>query len=97
VSVYLLFLLHIDGVVVSHFFPAADIGVTASSDATAIVLGTVVPKVVTKMAPTTMAMATMCELHHSMPSTLSSNPHPREGMGEGYKSKGGSHCCGRQW
>jgi hypothetical protein len=49
---FLFLLLHADRVVVSHLFPAMDIGLTASSVATAVVLGTVVLQVETKMAPT---------------------------------------------
>ncbi len=87
-------MLHAGGVVVSHLFLAADIG--ASSDAAAIVLGAVVPRVETKMAPTTITVTTMNETH-SAPSTLPSNPCQREGKGGGDEDKGGGHCCGRRW
>jgi hypothetical protein len=54
---------------VAHLFLAADIGVTALSVAAAIVLGAIIPWVETKMAPTTMTVATTNEMHHSSPST----------------------------
>jgi hypothetical protein len=60
--------LHDDGVVVSHLFPAVDIGVTGSSVAEAVFLGAVVPWVETKMAPTTTTVATTNETRHGTPS-----------------------------
>jgi hypothetical protein len=50
---FLFLLLHANGVVLSHLFLATDIGVMALSVAAAIVLGTVVLQVETKLAPTT--------------------------------------------
>jgi hypothetical protein len=40
---FMFLLLYTNGVVVTHLFPAVDIGVTAMSVAAAIVLGAVVP------------------------------------------------------
>jgi hypothetical protein len=96
---FLFLLLNADRVVVSHLFLAADIGVTASSVAAAVVLGTIVLQVEIKMAPTTMTVVTTNETCHSMPSTPPSNPHLREGKGEcrGDEGKGGSPCHGRRW
>jgi hypothetical protein len=94
---FLSLLLHTNGVMVSHLFPAADIGVMALSVAAAAVLGAVVLQVETKMAPMMTTLATKNEMHHGAPSTLPSYPHPREGKGKGNEGKGGSHCCGRQW
>jgi hypothetical protein len=91
------FLLHADGASVSHLFPAADIGVTALSVAAVVILGTVVPQVETKIVPMTMIVATRNETRHGMPSTLPSNPRPREDKGKGDEGEGGGHCCGRQW
>ncbi len=76
-------MLHSDGAVLSHLFPAADIGVMASSVAVAVVLGAVILGVETNLVPTTMTVATMDETRHSAPSTLPSNPCLREGKGEG--------------
>ncbi len=89
-------LLHADGVLVSHLFPAVDIGITASSVAAAVVLGAIVPQVETKMASTTMTMAMKNEMHHDAPSTLPSDPCPREGKGKGNEGKDGGHRC-RGW
>jgi hypothetical protein len=94
---FLFLLLHTDGVVVSHLFPAADIGVTASSVAVAIVLGAVIPQVETKMVPSTMTVTTTNEMCHGMPSTLPSDPCPREGKGKGDEGKGGGHRRRRRW
>jgi hypothetical protein len=71
---FLLLLLHADGDMVSHLFPAADMGVTASSVAGAIILGTIVPRVEIKMAPMTTTVATTNETHHSAPSTPHHKP-----------------------
>jgi hypothetical protein len=79
---FLFLLLHADGFVVSHLFPAADIGVTASS-----ILGTIVPQAETKMVPTATTMATTNKTLHGAPSTLPSNPCPREGEGKGEVKK----------
>jgi hypothetical protein len=57
-------MLHIDGIMVSNLFPAADISVTALSVAAAINLVAAIPHVETKMTPTTMTMVTMYEMHH---------------------------------
>jgi hypothetical protein len=78
---YLFLLLHANGVVVSHLFPAAVIGAT---------VGAIVPQKEAKMASRTTTMATMNEMHHSVPSTPPYNPRPR-------KSKGGGHCHGSWW
>jgi hypothetical protein len=86
----LFLLLHADKVVVSHLFPAADIGMMALSVAVAIVLGAVFPQVETKMAPTTATTGTTNERHHGAPSTPQSDPHPREGKGKGNEGEGGS-------
>ncbi len=96
---FLFLLLHANGVVVSYLFPAMDIGVTASYVAVAVVLGAILPQVENKMAPITMTVTTTNEMHHGAPSTLPSDPHPREGEGEGEgnKGKGGGYCRGRQW
>ncbi len=90
-------MLHADGVVVSHPFPAGDIGITASSVAGAVVLGAVIPQVETKMVPTTTTMTTTNETRHGAPSTPPSNPCPREGKGKGNEGESGRHCRGRQW
>jgi hypothetical protein len=87
----LFLLLHANGVVVFHLFPAAYINMTA------VVLGAVIPSVETTMAPTKMTVMTTNEMHHSTPSTLPSNPHPREGEGEGNEGKGVGRCRGKQW
>jgi hypothetical protein len=63
------------GVVVLHLSPAADVSMTASSVAVANIVGAVVPQVETKMAPTTMTVATTNETCHGAPSTLPSNPY----------------------
>ncbi len=63
--------------VVSHLFPAADIGVTALPVTVAVVLGAIVPQVESKMAPTTMTVATMNETCHGALSTPPSDPHLR--------------------
>ena len=94
---FLFLLLHANGVMVSHLFPAADIGLTASSVAAAVVLGTSVPRVETKMAPPTTTMATTNEMCHSTPSIPSSNPRLREGEGEGDEGEGGGRRHGRRW
>jgi hypothetical protein len=90
-------LLHADGVVVSHPFPAMDISMTALSVAVAIVLGAIVLLVETKMVPTTTTVATTNEMHHGAPSTPPSDPCPRESKGKGNGGEGGRHCCGRWW
>jgi hypothetical protein len=87
---FLFLLLHANGVVVSHLFPAAVISVEASSVTTAIVLGAIVLQMETKMVPTTTTVATANKMCHGMPSTPPSNPHPKE-------SKGGGHHCGSWW
>ncbi len=76
---------------------AADIGVMASSVAAAIDLGAIVPRVETKMAPTTTTMATTNKTHHGAPSTPPSNPRPREGKGKGDEGEGDGPRRGRQW
>jgi hypothetical protein len=90
-------MLHTNGVVMSHLFPAMDIGGTALSVAAAIFLSAVVPQVETKTAPTTTAVATTNEMRHGAPSTLPSNPCLREGKSKGNEGKDGGHRCGRQW
>ncbi len=96
---FLFLLLHANGVVVSQLFQAGDIGVMALSVAATIILGAVVLRVETKMAPTTTTVATTNETRHGMPSTLPSDPHPRKGKGEGKgaEGKGGGHHHGRWW
>ncbi len=89
--------LYADGVMVSHLFLAVDIGVTASSVATAVFLGAVVPLVETKMAPTMTAMAATNKTLHGALSTPLSNPHPMKGKGKGNKGEDGGRCHGRQW
>jgi hypothetical protein len=54
--------------------PGMDIGVMASSVPMAIVLGTVVLQVETKMVSTRMTMATTNEMRHGAPSTPPSDP-----------------------
>jgi hypothetical protein len=81
----------------SYLFPAVDMGVMASSVTAAIVLSPIVLQVETKMAPTTTTMAMTNKMHHSVPSTLPSNPCLRENKGKGDKGKDGGHCHGRQW
>ncbi len=76
---------------------AADVSMMSSFVAVAIVLGAVVPQVETKLAPATTTMATMNEMHHGAPSTMPSDPRPREGKGKGYEDVGGRHCHGRWW
>ncbi len=90
-------MLRVDGVVVSYFLTAMDIGVMALSVATAVVLGAVVQQVETNMAPTTMTMMTTNETHHSAPYTPPSDSCPREGKGKSDEDKGGGCHCGRQW
>ncbi len=87
----LFLLLHTDGVVVSHLFLAADIGMTALSIAAAVVFGPVILQVETKMVPTMKAVSTTNEMRHGAPSTPPSNPCPREGEGKGNEGKGGRH------
>jgi hypothetical protein len=58
---FLFLLLRADDVVVSHLFLTADNGVKASSVATAVVLGAVVPQVETKMVPTMTTVMTTNE------------------------------------
>jgi hypothetical protein len=94
---FLFLLHHTNGAMVSHLFPATDIGVTALSVTTAVVLGAIVLQVETKMTPTTTTMTTMNEKHYGVPSTLPSNPCPKEGEGKGNEDKGGGFCCGRWW
>ncbi len=92
-------LLHADGVVVSPLFPAADIGVSASSVTAAVVLGAVIPRVETKMVPMKATVATTNETPHRTPSTLLSDSHPREGKGKGKDDdgEGGGRRRGRRW
>ncbi len=80
-----------------HLFQAVDIGVMASSVATAIVLRAVIPQVETKMAPTMMTLTITNEMCHGAPSTPLSDPRPREGEGKGDEDEGGGHCHGRWW
>ncbi len=94
---FLFLLLHANGVLVSCLFPAVDIGVTTLSVATVVILGAVVPRVETKMAPMMTIMATRNEMRHGAPSTLLSNPCPREDKGKGDEGEDGGHCRGRQW
>jgi hypothetical protein len=95
---FLFLLLHTNGVMVSHLFPAVDIGVTALSVIVATVLGAVVPRVKTKMAPMMTTLATIDETCHSTLFTPPSDPCPREGMGkEANEGKGGGCCYGRWW
>ncbi len=54
-------LLHADGVMVSHLFLATDIGMTALSVATAVILGAIILQVETKMAPMMLTVATTNE------------------------------------
>ncbi len=89
--------LHANGVVVSHLFLATDICMEALSVAVAVNLGDVVLQAETKMVPTTKTVATTKETHHGAPSTLPSNPCPREGKSKGNEGKGGGHCYGRRW
>jgi hypothetical protein len=90
-------LLHANGVVVSHLFPAADIAVTASSVATAAILGVIILQVTTRLAQTMMTMVMLNEMRQGVPSTQPFNPRPREGKGKGNEGEGGGHCCGRRW
>ncbi len=69
-------LLRADGVVVSHLFPAANIGMTALSVATVVILGAFIPRVETKMVPTMTTMARTNETHHGTPSNMLSNLCP---------------------
>ncbi len=89
--------LHADGVMVSHLFPALDIGMTASSVIAAIVLGAFVLRVDTKMVPTMMTLEKTNEMHHSTPFIPPSDPHPREGKGKGNEGKSGGHGRGSWW
>jgi hypothetical protein len=86
-------LLHADGVMVSHLFPAVYIGVTASSVAAAIVFSTIVLQVETKMASMTMTVAMTNKTRHGAPSTPQSDPYPREGKGKGNEGKDGCRHC----
>ncbi len=88
-------MLHANGVVVSHLFPAVDIGMTALSVAAAIVLGAMVLQVETKMVPTRTTVTMMNEMHHGAPSTPPSNPCP--GKSKGHEGKDGSPLHGRRW
>ena len=90
-------MIHANGVVVSHLILAVDIGMMASSVATAIVLGAVVPLVETKMVPTMKTMAATNETHHGPSSTPMLDPRAREGKGKGDEGKGGGHHHGRWW
>jgi hypothetical protein len=90
-------LLHANGVVVSHLSPAADIGMTDLSVITAVVFGTIVLRVETKMVQTTKTVATTKEMRHGTPSTPPTNPCPREGEGKGNEGEGGGHRRGRRW
>ncbi len=94
---FLFLLHHVNGVVVSHLFLAADISVTALSVATAVVPGAVVLQVETKMAPTTTTVTMANEMRHGVPSTPPSDPRPREAGGDEDENKGDSRCCGRLW
>jgi hypothetical protein len=87
---FLFLLLHVNGVVVSHLFPAAVIGAMASSIGMAFVLGAIVPQMETKMAPMTKTVVTTNEMRHGMPSTPPSDSRLRE-------SKGVGRCCGSRW
>jgi hypothetical protein len=82
---------------VSHLFPAVDIGMTALSVAAAINLGAIIPQVEIKMAPTITAVATINETHHSVLSTPPSKFHPRENESKGDESKDGHRCCEKWW
>jgi hypothetical protein len=64
---------------VFHLFLAKDISVMASSVATAIVLGAVVPQAETKMTLMMTTVATMNKTHHGAPSTPPSDPCLRVG------------------
>ncbi len=72
-------------------------GHTALSVTMAVVLGAIVLRVETKMAPMTMTVTSTNEMHHGAPSTPPSYPCPREGKGEGamtictYVGKMGNH------
>ncbi len=90
------FLLHANRVVVFHIFLAVEIGVMALSAAVTVILGASIPQVETKMAPMTMTVATTNETCHSAPSTLPSNPCPREGKGKDDEGEGDSCRHGRQ-
>ncbi len=95
VFVFVFILFYVDGVMLSHLFPALPVAV-------AVVLGTVVPRVETKMVSKMMTVATMNEMHHGAPSTPPSNPCPREGKGKGNEGKGdegkgGGHHHGKRW
>ncbi len=79
----------------SYLFPAADIGVMALSAAAAVVLGTFVLLVETKMVPTKTTVATTNGTCHGTPSTLMSNPPLREGKGKGNEGKDGGCHHGR--
>jgi hypothetical protein len=89
--------LHTDGVVVSHVFPAADIGMMALSISVAIVHGAIVLLLETKMATMTMTVVRINEMHHGPPSTPLSDSRLREGKGEGNERKGYGRHCGRWW
>jgi hypothetical protein len=93
----LFLLLCANEVMVSHLFPATDIGMMALSVTAAVVFGAVLQQVETKMAPTTMTVVMTNEMHHSAPYTLPSNPCPRESKGKGNEGKGGGHHRGRRW
>ncbi len=74
-------------------------GVMVSSVSAAVVLGAIVLRAETKMAPTTTSMVMMNKMRHGAPSTLASDPCPIEGKGKGVvnEGKGGGHLCGRWW
>jgi hypothetical protein len=90
-------LLHANEVMVSHLFPAVDIGVTALSVAMAIDLGAVIPWVEIKMMPMTMTMATTNETHHGTPSTPPYDPCPKDNKGKGNEGKVCGHCHNSCW
>jgi hypothetical protein len=93
---FMFFLLHANGVVVSQLSPAVDIGVTVSSVAATIILASIVLRGETKMASTRKTVVRMNVTPHVAPSTLPSDSCPREAKGEGNKSKDGG-CHHRRW
>ncbi len=70
-------LLHANGVMVSHLFLAMVIGARTLSIAVAVVLGTIVLQMETKMAPTTKTVVKTNETRHGMLSTPPSDSRPR--------------------
>ncbi len=69
----------------------------ASSVAAAIIIGTIVLRAETKMAPRRMTLATMDEIRYSAPSILLSDPLRRKCMGKGVEDKGGGRRHERRW